>query len=276
MDHYYRSSEEASQLFPSDNHFDPALNGHATTVNEVECIVGADYFAIGLQVYGFNSLYGVIFRVSSACRPLDPILPIPTPGNSIVLQDTSVRTTTSGGLECLRPGSPQWEQVELFLTFGDARPTDPSLLNSMLGIDLGSIEDVEGLFYSYGNPPTRESIDKWVEQCKAIRAPSICPLNNCKQSLRRPHALKAIWHTGFKCNNAGCNSSFSTKTNCDRHIKDFLVPATVVSLSCTLMGIENYFIRKDERLLPNMYNVLNYLFGRRVSGHGHSGRWWRN
>ncbi|KAH7322110.1 hypothetical protein B0J17DRAFT_250761 [Rhizoctonia solani] len=50
--------------------------------------------------------------------------------------------------------------------------------------------DMEELFFSYGNPPTLESIARWVEDCKARREPIVCPLKDCKQILRRAHALK--------------------------------------------------------------------------------------
>jgi hypothetical protein len=40
----------------------------------------------------------------------------------------------------------------------------------------------------YGQPPTRESIIRWVEELKAQRAPMICPCH--QKELRRPHALK--------------------------------------------------------------------------------------
>ncbi|KAG8761794.1 hypothetical protein FRC11_013040 [Ceratobasidium sp. 423] len=156
---------------------------------EMEFIAGTQYFTIESQVYGLNLQYGLIVGVDNTGMPLSATTFALAPGNSVTIRGTVLRTTHDGGLECWEVNSGQWEPVELFYSYGDALPTGSTLLGSVLGINLA--EDMEELFYSYGNPPTLESINKWVEDRKALRAPNVCPLNDCKQALRRPHALKA-------------------------------------------------------------------------------------
>ncbi|CAE6511938.1 unnamed protein product [Rhizoctonia solani] len=118
--------------------------------------------------------------------------------------------------------------MELFPTLGDAleASVNPSLLRSLNGFELegGGGEDLEEQFYSYGWPPTWQSISRWVDDRKARHAPNICPMKDCKQELRRPHALKdhllfKFEIKEYKCDHIECGRSFATKTNYNRHMK---------------------------------------------------------
>ncbi|CAE6438164.1 unnamed protein product [Rhizoctonia solani] len=213
-------------------------------MDEEMYIAGTQYFALSSQVYGFNQINGLIFPVNEACMPLSPTISIPGPGINIRICDIWLRITGSGALEWWGINSSRWEPVDLVSSYGDVFSTTgaASLLGSLRGMDLDCQFDLEcnigrehgpGLpeadreerFYSYGNPPTLESIHKWVEDGKQYRAPTVCPLKGCGKELRRPHALKD--HLLFKfnirvfqCGFDGCGKLFPTKTNSDRHMKD--------------------------------------------------------
>ncbi|CUA67905.1 hypothetical protein RSOLAG22IIIB_13570 [Rhizoctonia solani] len=125
---------------------------------------------------------------------MDPIQQAQAPGDIIHICGANLRTDHGEGLEIWKDQSQQWEPMELFPTLGDAleASVNPSLLRSLNGFELegGGGEDLEEQFYSYGWPPTWQSISRWVDDRKARHAPNICPMKDCKQELRRPHALK--------------------------------------------------------------------------------------
>ncbi|KEP51247.1 zinc finger, C2H2 type protein [Rhizoctonia solani 123E] len=193
----------------------------------MECyIAGAQYFAIDQQLYAFNTIHGLVFPVDDTCEPLHPILHTPAPGESTQICGINLRTTYDKGLEYCKDHSHRWEPVKLFPTYGDACEVsvNPSLFHSLVGFELERDEDEEELFRSYGWPPTRQSIDQWVEDRKTCHAPNVCPMKDCKQELRRPHALKDHLFFKFeikdyKCDHRECGRSFATKTNYSRHMK---------------------------------------------------------
>ncbi|CAE6403922.1 unnamed protein product [Rhizoctonia solani] len=211
-------------------------------MDEEMYIAGTQYFALNDQVYGFNQIYGLLFPVNETCAPLNPITSVPGTGIGIRLCNIVLRTTECGGLDWWESNSGRWESIRLFSSYGDVFSFP--LLGSIYGINLepqfalecdvgreqniGQVqEDMEELFYSYGNPPTWDSINRWIEDGKLHRAPTvnICPLKNCGKELRRPHAVKdhlcfKFGIKAFQCGYDGCGKLFATKTNCDRHMKD--------------------------------------------------------
>ncbi|CAE7172037.1 unnamed protein product [Rhizoctonia solani] len=195
-------------------------------------IAGAYYFAVNQQVYALNNIHGLIFPVDDSCAPLGPIVSILAPHDRIQLCGINLHVF-DGGVEYWREDSQQWESVKLFSTFGDACGVvvNPPVLRTFNGFILDQDEgdrDEEATFYSYGWPPTWQSINQWVEDRKGCHVPNVCPLKDCKIELRRSHALKdhLLFKFGikeYKCDHVECGKAFATKTNYDRHIKGCVV-----------------------------------------------------
>ncbi|KAH7327687.1 hypothetical protein B0J17DRAFT_632712 [Rhizoctonia solani] len=167
-------------------------------------LAGAEYFTLDRQVYGFDTLR--MFPVDESCAPILPFITVPSYNDPIYIGSTMIRTTSDRGLERWEPSHVEWKPMQLFQSYGEAL-LSVTLINSLEGIHLDTDTDTEE-FYSYGKPPTWDSINRWVEDRKARRAPSICPLKGCKQELRRPHALKD--HLLFKF---GIKGTFFIYTN---------------------------------------------------------------